>query len=197
MQVSTSAVGECSHNVRIPCAVSVRRIRPSKEGRTERYSCFTHRYGRRYGRWYSRGAYSSMSYDVKCDECEAEVDIRGYAGHLRMSHGIHGEEMRDMVEMKKAYTPPSRQTKTRETKPESEPSPHSEGEISHANQVRSDGDGGAVSVCTMCGRSAEVRSADQVATLLEQQGADVPQALLNHEYYCSGCQYAFGGESNE
>lgn len=133
-----------------------------------------------------------MSYKVKCDECQEEVDIRGYSGHLRMKHAITGQQMRELVEKKKAYVPPSRETGT--------PTQETDG-YSHASQVsaaakarESDRLG---AVCTMCGRSDDVHDASNVADLFSQRGYRVPDELHEYDHFCMDCEYAFGGENDE
>lgn len=139
-----------------------------------------------------------MSYQVECDECGQSCDIRGYAGHLRMAHGINGSEMRDLVEKKKRYIAPSDSPAGGQ---QSEAS--TDGGVDHAAQVQQDAgthqqnaEHDTLSACTMCGRNGDVQRADDVARLFQQRGHSVPAELHEYDFYCADCQYAFdGGET--
>lgn len=131
-----------------------------------------------------------MSYTVTCDKCGENVDIRGYSGHLRMAHGVTGDEMRDLVEMKKAYV-----TESDGGKPQKQETTG----YSHAAQVSADAqsDESDEHACTMCGRSDSVRDSEEVAKLFSQRGYKVPEELTRYTHYCADCEYAFGGENDE
>lgn len=132
-----------------------------------------------------------MTHRIECSECGDEMDIRGYGGHLRMAHGITGEEMQRELNIKKSqntHTTGNSQTVT------------ADGGVTHAHQLTSNGSenpteqDGSVT-CTMCGRSSDVMPSEQVRKLLTARGHNSPQELSKYSHYCSECGYAFDGDS--